>query len=80
LPVGDECAEAGEITGSAGVGSELVEAVQRVDPRPLRPVEPAGAEGYGLVLALGRDVDELATAATAATAAEFVPSFSEQET
>ena len=43
------------------MGGELVGEVQRVDPRPLRPVEPRRLEGDGLVVALGRDVDDDST-------------------
>ena len=57
-PVGHQRAEAAEVAGCAGVGSELVREVQRVDPRPLRPVEPRRTEGDGFVVALGRDVDD----------------------
>ena len=44
--------------GAAGVARELVEEVQRVDPRPLRPVEPRRLEGDDLVVTLGCDVDD----------------------
>src|SRR5829696_29294 len=60
-PVGHERAEASEVAGPAGVGGELVREVQRVDPRPLRPLEPRRLEGDGLVVALGRDVDDDST-------------------
>ena len=60
-PVGHQRAEAGEVAGAAGVGGELVGQVQRVDPRSLSPVEARRMEGDGLVVALGRDVDDDAT-------------------
>jgi len=43
------------------VGGELVRVVQRVDPRPLRRVEPRRLEGDGFVITLGRDVGDDAT-------------------